>query len=163
PRAEADAAPPPTPTPPPPARPSPRGVCRFRKPPQKSHELMKVLAHLELRFQPVAAISRRVLEIARDVPARTEAAPRAGNDHRPDLVVVPGVGQRGQYLVNHRLRVTVELFRTVQSNSGYTILLRLKNLGEFHFNPPAENQFVVPPLGRKPRTQIHSVTPTASA
>jgi len=26
-----------------------------------------------------------------------------------------------------------------------------------------ENQFVVPPLGRKRRTQIHSVTPNASA
>src|SRR5262245_14767313 len=108
---------------------------------------MKVLAHLELRFHPVAAIPRRVLEIARDVPARTETAPRAGNDHRPDLVVVTGVGQRGQYLVNHRLRVSVELFRTVQSHSGYTILFRVQNLGEFHFDPPAENQFVVTPLG----------------
>src|SRR5262245_23927801 len=28
-------------------------------------------------------------------------------------------------------------------------------------NPPAENQFVVPPLGRKRRIQTHSVTPDA--
>jgi len=28
---------------------------------------------------------------------------------------------------------------------------------------PAENQFVVPPLGRKRRMQIHSVTPHDSA
>jgi hypothetical protein len=27
----------------------------------------------------------------------------------------------------------------------------------------SENQFVVPPLGRKRRAQIHSVTPNASA
>src|SRR6185503_7799857 len=72
--------------------------CRLIEPPQKSHEMVKVLAHLELRFQPVAAIPRRVLEIARYVAARTEAATSAGDDHRPDLVVVTGVGQRGQRL-----------------------------------------------------------------
>src|SRR5258705_116301 len=95
---------------------------------------MHVLAHLEHRFHAVTSIARRVLKVAADVAARTEATPGAGNNDGSHFVVVPRIRERGDDLVDHDLGVSVELGGAIQRYRGDSVLFRVDDLVKIHVN-----------------------------
>src|SRR6266850_2044229 len=95
---------------------------------------MHVLAHLEHRFHAVTSIARRVLKVAADVAARTEATPGAGNNDGSHFVVVPRIRERGDDLVDHDFGVSVELGGAIQGYRGDSILFRVDDLVKIHVN-----------------------------
>ena len=97
---------------------------------------MHVLAHFEHGFHLVAAITRRILKIARDVAARTKASPGPGQHHDAHVVIIARIGERGQYFVHHHFGVGIQLRRTIECNRGYVFVFDVNDFAKFHVLPP---------------------------
>src|SRR5262245_5124954 len=80
----------------------------------------------------MSAISRRVLEVPADVSARAESTARPGYDDDSNLVVNARVRKRFDNLVNHYLRISIELFGPVQRDRGDVLGLFIYDLAIFH-------------------------------
>src|SRR6266849_2380686 len=83
----------------------------------------------------MTAIASGILEFFANVAARAEAATGAGHDHGPDLVIIAGVGECGEYFVDHDFRISVQFLRTVHRNGRDAVFSGVEDLLIFDHRP----------------------------
>ncbi len=93
---------------------------------------MHVLAHFQHRFHLVAAITSRILKIARNVSAGTETATGSGDDDGSGFVVVARVAKHSDDFVNHQFGICIQLRRTIKRDCRDTVFFGVNDFGEFH-------------------------------
>ena len=96
---------------------------------------MHVFAHFQHRLHAMSAIARRILKIAADVSTGAEAAAGSGKNHGANFVIVTGVAESCQNLVDHDLGISIELLRTIEGHGGDMTALGIQNLFEFFHRP----------------------------
>lgn len=96
---------------------------------------MHVLAHLQHRFHAMATIARRILKVLADISPGAEAATGSRENYCANLIVIAGIAQGREDLVDHHLRIRIEFFRAIQGHRGDMTALGIQNLLEFLHRP----------------------------